>query len=324
MGALSLYLLYWHFGAYLLYADLQKRMDQVESTADTLITAYALESAASGAEAPVGPVTAPPPRREAFFAAAQENFPGLKVELGAGQELLARGSGGRRPRFEGLVEDHGTLKLRAVTARRLLNGQEIVLSAEVPVTPEFVADAGAAAWPRGSRYRTRSTAGAPTRILLSKPRQHPRPCAAGAGCRPRAASSAALVRLQSDRLRAARCRESGRRLESASGRAGDRAIHGVGFADQWAAARAGRRMGRHSRDGVTRGRGDFSGYRICRLRRQHLPDAFNDARRRRPLSGHALRRIRRFQPSHRNPAARSARRSGELVQLHDRVRGDID
>ncbi len=59
MGALSLYLLYWHFGAYLLYADLEKRIDQVESTADTLITAYALESAASGAGAPVGPVTAP-------------------------------------------------------------------------------------------------------------------------------------------------------------------------------------------------------------------------------------------------------------------------
>jgi phosphoserine phosphatase RsbU/P len=142
MGALSLYLLYWHFGAYLLYADLEKRIDQVQSTADTLITAYALESAASGAGAPVGPVTAPPPRREAFFAAAQENFPGLKIELGAGQELLARGSGGRRPRFEGLVEDHGMLKLRAVTARRLLNGQEIVLSAEVPVTPEFVATLG--------------------------------------------------------------------------------------------------------------------------------------------------------------------------------------
>ncbi len=142
MGALSLYLLYWHFGAYLLYADLEKRIDQVESTGETLTTAYALESAASGAGAPVGPVTEPPPRREAFFAAAQESLPGLKVDLGVGQELLARGSGGRRPRFEGLVEDHGTLKLRAVTARRLLNGQQIVLSAEVPVTPEFVATLG--------------------------------------------------------------------------------------------------------------------------------------------------------------------------------------
>ena len=142
MGALSLYLLYWHYGAYLVYADLEKRIDQVASTAETLTTAYALESAASGSGAPVGPVTVPPPRREAFFAAAQESLPGLKVELGVGQELLARGSGGRRPRFEGLVEDHGALELRAVIARRLLNGQEIVLSAEVPVTPEFVATLG--------------------------------------------------------------------------------------------------------------------------------------------------------------------------------------
>ena len=44
MGALSLYLLYWHFGAYLVYADLQKRIDQLASTADTIATAYALES----------------------------------------------------------------------------------------------------------------------------------------------------------------------------------------------------------------------------------------------------------------------------------------
>ena len=138
MGALSLYLLYWHFGAYLVYADLQKRIDQLASTADTIATAYALEAASSGAEAPPGPITEPPPHRATLFAAAQESLPGLKIELGTGKELLARGTEPLRLRFEGLVEDHDMLELRAVIGRRV-EGQEVVLSAEVPVTPEFVA-----------------------------------------------------------------------------------------------------------------------------------------------------------------------------------------
>jgi len=139
MAALSVYLLYWHFGAYLLYADLEKRIDQVESTAETLTTAYALENASSGAQAPVGPMTVPPARREAFFAAAQERLPGLRVELGTGQELLARGIAAPRAQFAGLVADHDALELRAIIGRRLTNGQQIIVSAEVPVTPEFLA-----------------------------------------------------------------------------------------------------------------------------------------------------------------------------------------
>ncbi len=138
MGALSLYLLYWHFGAYLVYADLQKRIDQLASTADTIATAYALEAASSGAEAPAGPITEPPPHRATLFAAAQESLPGLKIELGTGKELLARGTEPLRLRFEGLVEDRDMLELRAVIGRRS-GGQQVLLSAEVPVTPEFVA-----------------------------------------------------------------------------------------------------------------------------------------------------------------------------------------
>jgi len=138
MGALSLYLFYWHFGAYLVYADLEKRIEQVGSTAETLSTAYALETAASGAQRQVGPITEPPPHRSTFFAAAQENFPGLKVELGTGQELLARSAEGRHMHFEGLVADHDVLELRAVVGRPS-NGQELFLSVEVPVTPEFLA-----------------------------------------------------------------------------------------------------------------------------------------------------------------------------------------
>jgi sigma-B regulation protein RsbU (phosphoserine phosphatase) len=138
MTVLALYVLYWHFGAYLLYADLERRIEQVASTADTLTTAYALEIASTGAKAPVGAISEPPPRTAIFLAAAQENLPGLKIEVGAGQELLARATDRRHLRFAGLVSDQGAVKLRAVAARRI-NGQQLFVSAEVPITPEFLA-----------------------------------------------------------------------------------------------------------------------------------------------------------------------------------------
>jgi phosphoserine phosphatase RsbU/P len=138
MTALALYVLYWHFGAYLVYADLERRIEQVAATADTLTTAYALEIASTGAKAPIGPISEPPPRTAMFLAAAQESLPGLKIEVGAGQELLARATDRRRFRFAGLVADYDAMELRAVVGRRV-NGQQLIVSAEVPVTPELLA-----------------------------------------------------------------------------------------------------------------------------------------------------------------------------------------
>jgi sigma-B regulation protein RsbU (phosphoserine phosphatase) len=138
MTVLALYLLYWHFGAYLVYADLERRIEQVASTADTLTTAYALEFASTGAKAPVGPISEPPPRTAIFLAAAQESLPGLKITVDSGHELLARAADRRHFRFAGLVADHDAVELRAVVERRV-NGQQLIVSAEVPVTPEFLA-----------------------------------------------------------------------------------------------------------------------------------------------------------------------------------------
>jgi phosphoserine phosphatase RsbU/P len=138
MTALALYLLYWHFGAYQVYADLERRIEQVATTADTLTTAYALETASTGASAPVGTQLEPPPHTAIFLAAAQESLPGLRISVGAGGELLARGTDRRHFRFAGLVADHDVVELRAVIERRV-NGQQLIVSAEVPVTPEFLA-----------------------------------------------------------------------------------------------------------------------------------------------------------------------------------------
>src|SRR5260370_2301465 len=135
MTALALYLLYWHFGAYLVYADLERRIEQGASAADTLTTAYALEIVVTGAPARAGTQSEPPPHTAICLAAAQKSLPGLKITAGAGRELLARGTDRRRFRFAGLVSDGDAVELRAVVERRV-NGQQLIVSAEVPVTPE--------------------------------------------------------------------------------------------------------------------------------------------------------------------------------------------
>src|SRR5260370_6166883 len=138
MTALALYLLYWHFGAYLVYADLERRIEQVASAADTLTTADALEIASTGATARAGTESEPATHTAIFLAAAQESLPGVKITAGAGRELHARGTDRHRFRFAGLVSDGDAVELRAVVERRV-NGQQLVVSAEVPVTPEFLA-----------------------------------------------------------------------------------------------------------------------------------------------------------------------------------------
>ena len=93
MGALSLYLLYWHFGAYLVYADLEKRIDQVgvhrRYDRHGLCSGDRRERCRSaGRDRSRNPL----PIGRRFSLRPRKAFPGLKIELGTGQELLARGS----------------------------------------------------------------------------------------------------------------------------------------------------------------------------------------------------------------------------------------
>jgi phosphoserine phosphatase RsbU/P len=137
MATLSLYLLYWHFGAYLLYADIQQRLEQVSETAETVATSYAIEAASTGN--PVASLEGQtPPHTALFLAAERENLPGLTIDVGSGADLLQRVPG-RRPReFKGLVVRDGKLELCAVMARRLA-GQELLVTISVPVSPQFLA-----------------------------------------------------------------------------------------------------------------------------------------------------------------------------------------
>jgi len=65
MAALSTYLLYWQLGAYLLYEDIEKRIERLEATAETLAVSLTAETAAS-------------PRTAALPASTRADLPGCK------------------------------------------------------------------------------------------------------------------------------------------------------------------------------------------------------------------------------------------------------
>lgn len=64
-------------------------------------------------------------------------LPGLRVETGSGEDLLRDNDGSLESRYRGIVFSGGALSLRAVVSRETPSGR-LVVSAIVPVTPEFI------------------------------------------------------------------------------------------------------------------------------------------------------------------------------------------
>jgi sigma-B regulation protein RsbU (phosphoserine phosphatase) len=133
VAGLGAYLLYWQLGAYVLYTDMQERIERVSEVAATMATSYSIE-AASGRRvaAPVLPEDTP-----TYLQAAMTELPGLKIETGEGEDLL-RGTGGSSQKgFAGLVLNGDVLTLRSVVVRAVPSGR-LVVSASVPVTQELI------------------------------------------------------------------------------------------------------------------------------------------------------------------------------------------
>src|SRR5712692_7296336 len=128
MAGLGAYLLYWQLGSYVLYTDMQERIEHVSEVAATMATSYAIE-AASGHRAAA---LALPEDAPTYLKAAMTELPGLKVETGRGEGLLRGPDGSVQKGFSGLVLNGDELTLRAVPSGRL------VVSASVPVTPELI------------------------------------------------------------------------------------------------------------------------------------------------------------------------------------------
>ena len=133
MAGLGAYLLYWQLGSYVLYTDMQERIERLSEVAGTMATAYAIE-AASGHQAAA---LALPEDQPTYLRAAMEELPGLKIETGRGEKLLRNAAGPSAKNFSGLVLRGDVLNLRAVVVRDTPSGP-LVVSASVPVTPEFI------------------------------------------------------------------------------------------------------------------------------------------------------------------------------------------
>jgi sigma-B regulation protein RsbU (phosphoserine phosphatase) len=134
IAALSAYLLYWQFGAYLVYSDLQRRQDEVATTAEMLANSLAVEAAAT--RKPVDMNSLPPPTT-AFLDMARADLPGLEATVGKNEELLQRSPDRPRSHFAGIVQSNDQLVLASVIARMLPSGR-LVVSVSVPVSPALI------------------------------------------------------------------------------------------------------------------------------------------------------------------------------------------
>jgi sigma-B regulation protein RsbU (phosphoserine phosphatase) len=133
MAGLGAYLLYWQLGSYVLYTDMQERIERLSEVAATLATSYAIE-AASGQRAAA---LALPEDQPTYLKAAMTELPGLKIETGKGENLLRDAGASAQKSFSGLVLRRDVLNLRAVVVRTTPSGP-LFVSASVPVTPEFI------------------------------------------------------------------------------------------------------------------------------------------------------------------------------------------
>jgi phosphoserine phosphatase RsbU/P len=132
MAGLAAYLLYWQLGSYVIYSEMEERVERLGAVNGAMATSYAVE-AASGQRAAALTL---PEDATTFLKNAMTELPGLRIETGKGEDLLAA-AGPDRNRFRGLVFSDGQLALRAVVNRHAPSGR-ILVSAIVPVTPELI------------------------------------------------------------------------------------------------------------------------------------------------------------------------------------------
>jgi phosphoserine phosphatase RsbU/P len=135
MLGLAAYLLYWQLGSYVLYSEIQQRIERVSSVATTMATSFD-EGDAESQENALAKLELPD-YSAVFLESALTELPGLKVEIGAGVDLLRRPDGKLNDRFAGIVLTGGVLTLRSVVLRRLPTGQRLV-SAYAVITPELL------------------------------------------------------------------------------------------------------------------------------------------------------------------------------------------
>jgi phosphoserine phosphatase RsbU/P len=134
MVGLSAYLLYWQLGSYVLYTEMQTRVQRVATVAGGLATTLAIEATATGHPLPTLPI---PSQTQGFIESAKADIPGLRVEIGTGQALLARTGSDEAAGFKGIVLSGNELALRAVAVRPAPAGK-VIVSVSAPITPDLL------------------------------------------------------------------------------------------------------------------------------------------------------------------------------------------
>jgi sigma-B regulation protein RsbU (phosphoserine phosphatase) len=137
MAGLAAYLLYWQLGSYVLYTQMQDRVNRLRGVTATLVTSYAVEAVSGSKVAAL----AIPIDVNTYLKNAMTDLPGLKIETGKGEDLLQESKGPLKDRYSGLVVNDGVLNLRSVIVRQTPSGP-VVVSGIVPVTPELLETLG--------------------------------------------------------------------------------------------------------------------------------------------------------------------------------------
>jgi phosphoserine phosphatase RsbU/P len=133
MAGLAAYLLYWQLGSYVIYTEMNERVEHVGEVAGAMATSYALEMTSGRRAASL----ALPEDAATYLKNAMTDLPGLKIEPAKGEELLRPSTGSPQNEFAGIVLSNGVLSLRAVAVRKTPFGR-LVVSASAPVTPELI------------------------------------------------------------------------------------------------------------------------------------------------------------------------------------------
>lgn len=128
MGALAAYIGYTQLAAYLVYQDVQNRLELVADAAAVVIASPENRRPRPANQSPAEPATS-------LVRTAADRLPGLEVSIGAGEEILKRS--GEANRFRGLVQENGEVWLQAVVARGAGQGRRVV-TARVPLSPASV------------------------------------------------------------------------------------------------------------------------------------------------------------------------------------------
>ena len=116
MAGLAAYLLYWQLGSYVIYNEMEERMERVGEVAGAMATSYAIEMTSGRRAAAL----ALPEDVGTYLNNAMTELPGLKIETGTGEELLQGATGHRKRIPRAWSFSDGVLSLRAVVARQTL------------------------------------------------------------------------------------------------------------------------------------------------------------------------------------------------------------